>query len=466
MEILRKRRDIAFAAALIYALFSAAVLHSQAYLTRNYSIIDGMAGAALNIFGQDEPAYNFKGGAWKAPLFYLIAAIILAGLVFCIIKYISKKRYAAHLEQQFNERTRELEESRTYFSNIFENAHDAIIIFRPGDEVILDINRRGCELYGYDRSELIGMSLEGLSKDLKRGKEKIREVLEKGTVFNLETTQYRKDGSEMFLEINASVIESKGQRLIISINRDISERKRVEQQIKNSLKEKEVLLKEIHHRVKNNLQIISSLLDLQVGALDDERVLRVFQDSKSRIRSMAMIHENLYRSDDLARVDMTEYIQSLVGHFWGLYGTIQAGVTPRIEVENILLGIDVAIPIGLILTELFSNALKYAFPNGREGEIYILLKRNKEDTIDTITLIFKDNGVGFPAGLDVYNPRSLGLQLVNLLVQQISGAIQYKGSAGASFTITLPDPANTSNGQGGQGGQGREKEKTHDCDRR
>lgn len=460
MGILNKRRNIPFAAALIYALFSAAVLHSQAYLTRGYCIGDGMAGAALTVFGQDEPAYNFKGGAWKAPLFYLIAAIILAGLVFSIIKYIAKKRYAAHLEQRFNERTRELEESRTYFSNIFENAHDAIIIFRPEDEVILDINRRGCELYGYERCELIGMSMETLTKDVKRGKEKIREVLEKGTVFNLETTQYRKDGSEMFLEINASVIESKGQRLIISINRDISERKRVEQQIKNSLIEKEVLLKEIHHRVKNNLQIISSLLDLQVGALDDERILRVFRDSKSRIRSMAMIHENLYRSDDLARVDMTEYIQSLVGHFWGLYGTIQTGVTPRIEVENILLGIDVAIPIGLILTELFSNALKYAFPNGREGEIYILLKRNKEDTI---TLIFKDNGVGFPAGLDVYNPRSLGLQLINLLVQQISGAIQYKGSAGASFTITLPDPANTSNGQGGQG---REKEKTHDCDGR
>lgn len=392
---------------------------------------------------------TIKNPLWKTPLFYLLMVIILAGLFFNTAKYLSKKRYAAHLEQQVNERTRELEESRTYFSNIFENAHDAIIIFLPDDEVILDINRRGCELYGFDRSELIGMSLESISKNVEQGKKRIREVLEKGKVFSFETTQYRKDGSEMSLEINASVIESKGQKLIISINRDITERKRTEQQIKNSLKEKEVLLKEIHHRVKNNLQIISSLVDLQAGALEDERIIRVFQDSKSRIRAMAMIHENLYRSDDLARVDMADYIEALVGHFWGLYGTINAAVTPSIRVENISLGIDIAIPIGLILTELFSNALKYAFPNGREGEIHIQLKRNNKDTI---TLIFKDNGVGFPAGMDVHNPRSLGLQLVNLLVQQISGTIEYDGSAGASFNITLLYPSNAPTGQG------REKE--------
>lgn len=381
------------------------------------------------------PVIFIKNPWWKTPVFYLLIISVFGALLFNMTKYISKRRHAAQLEAQVRERTRELEVSRKYFSNIFENAHDAIILLEPADEVVLDVNQRACELYGFDRSEFIGMSLEKISKDVGGGKGKIQQTLNKGTYLNFETVQYRKDGSEMFLEVNASVIPFKGEKAILSINRDITERKRAEEQIKNSLKEKEVLLKEIHHRVKNNLQIILSLLDLQVESLEDGNILRMYQDSKDRIRSMALIHENLYQSEDLAHIDMEGYIESLIGYLWSAYGTPSTPVSPQLRVEDISLGIDMAIPIGLILTELFSNALKYAFPSGRKGEIFIQLQPGDGNTI---SLVFRDNGVGFPPDVAPLSQQSLGLQLVNLLTQQLNGAVEIGGSAGVSFTFSFP----------------------------
>ena len=139
-----------------------------------------------------------------------------------------------------------------------------------------------------------------------------------------------------------------------------------------SLEEKEILLKEIHHRVKNNLQIISSLLDLQVDTLEiprDSKVLKVFQESKDRIRSMTLIHENLYQAGDLVRIDVPEYIRDLVDHFINTYGSLMERITPRLQVDHISLNMDIAIPIGLILSELITNALKHAFPHDEKGEI-------------------------------------------------------------------------------------------------
>lgn len=372
---------------------------------------------------------------WGSWWFYLITFPLLVVFLSAFERYISKKRYASRLEVQVRRRTEQLEVSEHEFKNIFEHAHDAIIIFSPDNEIVLDVNQRACEIYGFPRVEFIGMSLESISKDVSRGEAKLREVLQCRRYLNFETVQYKKSGEEMLLEINASVIDYRGKTAVLTLNRDISERRQAEQQIKNSLKEKEILLKEIHHRVKNNLQIILSLLDLQAESLEDPETLRVFQDSKDRIRSMALIHENLYQSEDLGRIDISDYVGKLVEYFWGLYGGLGVSINPMLQVENISLGIDTALPIGLILTELFSNSLKYAFPGGDGGTIDIRLYKTGDGEL---TLNFEDNGVGFPDGVDFYNSRSLGLQLVNILANQVNGTVDFSGDRGVCFKLTFP----------------------------
>jgi two-component sensor histidine kinase len=195
-----------------------------------------------------------------------------------------------------------------------------------------------------------------------------------------------------------------------------------------------VLLKEIHHRVKNNLQIISSLLNLQSDNIDLADPARTFRESQDRIRSMALIHEKLYRSGDVARIDFREYVESLTS---GLYRSYFPGPGVRIfaDVENVSLDIDLAVSCGLIINELVSNALKYAFPDGRAGKIHVSLAGDG----DSYTLTVSDDGVGLPPGLDFRDTPSLGLQLVNTLVGQLEGTIELDSAEGTRFKITFAE---------------------------
>lgn len=217
------------------------------------------------------------------------------------------------------------------------------------------------------------------------------------------------------------------------LKQEIVERKRVEEQIKASLKEKEVLLKEIHHRVKNNLQVISSLLNLQCRSITDEQTLAIFQESQHRVESMAYIHEQLYQSKDLSRIDFAEYIRKLAANLFCAYEASTNAITLKIDSENVLLDIQAAIPCGLIVNELVSNSLKYAFSTDKKGEISI--EFNSVD--DNFTLIVSDNGKGFPQDLDFRNTESLGLQLVNALTEQLEGNIELDNSIGTEFKITF-----------------------------
>jgi len=218
---------------------------------------------------------------------------------------------------------------------------------------------------------------------------------------------------------------------------DITERKQAEAQLQASLREKEMLLKEIHHRVKNNLQVVSSLLALQADSVADARARQMFQDSVSRIRAMSLIHERLYRAKDLASIDACEYVRDLVAHLFSLYASPARVVRSYVRVDDLSLGIDTAIPCGLLLTELVSNVLKHAYPPewGREGRIDVELRAAKEGWL---TLTVGDDGVGLPADLDLKQAQSLGLQLVNLLAGQLKGTVALDRSAGTTFRITFP----------------------------
>ncbi|MFN6480122.1 sensor histidine kinase [Nostoc sp. DedQUE07] len=213
------------------------------------------------------------------------------------------------------------------------------------------------------------------------------------------------------------------------------ERKQAEEQIKASLQEKEVLLKEIHHRVKNNLQIISSLLNLQAEYLKDNQALEVFKDSQNRIESMALIHEKLYQSQDLARINFADYIQDLVTNLFYSYNVNSSAITLKMNVEEVFLAIDAAIPCGLIINELISNSLKYAFPQTEGGEISIDFRF---DGVNLYILAISDNGVGFAQNFDFHNTESLGLRLVKGLTHQLKGNIDFSSNNGVKYKIIFP----------------------------
>ena len=221
-----------------------------------------------------------------------------------------------------------------------------------------------------------------------------------------------------------------------ALQAEIAERKRVEEQIKASLREKEVLLKEIHHRVKNNLQVVSSMLQLQSRSIKDEETAEMFQESRNRVRSMALVHERLYQSKDLARVDFARYIRNLASYLGRSYGVNTNVIQLKTNLHDVFLGVDTAIPCGLILNELVSNCLKHAFPDGREGEIRIELR---SDGNGEFTLMVSDNGVGLLEDLDFRNTESLGLQLVNTLVNQLEGTIELDRRGGTAFKITFAE---------------------------
>jgi len=205
------------------------------------------------------------------------------------------------------------------------------------------------------------------------------------------------------------------------------------EELKISLEEKEVLLKEVHHRVKNNLQVISSLLNLQAGYIENKKDLAVFRDSQSRVRSMALIHEKLYKSQNLSTIDFSEYVRSLVSELYNSYGANADIISIDVNAKDINLDIDLAVPFGLIVNELVSNSLKYAFPKKRRGNIKIKMSADDGNYI----LVVKDDGIGLPTGLDFDNTKTLGLQLVKTLVEQIEGVVEIKRDKGVGFIITF-----------------------------
>lgn len=218
---------------------------------------------------------------------------------------------------------------------------------------------------------------------------------------------------------------------------EILERMRVEEQIKASLQEKDVLMKEIHHRVKNNLQVISSLLNLQMQKVSDATTLEILRESQNRVRSMALIHEKLYQSSDLARIDFATYVRNMAGYLVRSYGTQTRRVGIHIQTDEVPLVINLAVPCGLILNELISNCLKHAFPDDRDGQITICLQRIGSQRV---ALVVQDNGVGIPPDVNIWETKSLGMQLVQTLIRQIGGSIDLEQDQGSKFTITFDLP--------------------------
>ncbi len=221
-----------------------------------------------------------------------------------------------------------------------------------------------------------------------------------------------------------------------SLALEARDRKQVEEQMQASLQEKEVLLREIHHRVKNNLHIISNLLDLQSDSIQDEKLFSLFSDSQSRIQSMALIHEQLYQSNDLGRVNFGEYIHRLVDHLFLSLSPELMGIELVIHVESIHLNIETAIPGGLLINELVTNSLKHAFPNGRSGKVTITLHQDEEQKLH---LKISDDGIGIPPEIDWQNSPSLGLKLVHILSKQLRAKVNWELNSGTFIEMIFSE---------------------------
>lgn len=216
------------------------------------------------------------------------------------------------------------------------------------------------------------------------------------------------------------------------LRNEVQQRKEAQEKINNSLQEKVVLLREIHHRVKNNLQVISSLLNLQSSYIEDAKALEIFRESQNRVRSMALIHEKLYQSKDLNKVDFSEYIDSLTSDLIRSYNIDRSRIKFKSNVQEILLGVDTAILCGLIINELISNSFKHAFPEDVSGEVAVELSKRESEKYE---LIVRDNGVGLPEYIDYKNTDSLGLQLVVSLTDQLGGDISLTRNGCTEFKI-------------------------------
>lgn len=225
----------------------------------------------------------------------------------------------------------------------------------------------------------------------------------------------------------------------ILLHQEVVERKQAESKLINSLEEKEILLKEIYHRVKNNLLVVSSMLELQTNCIEDPDMIRLFQNSQSRIHSMALVHEQLYRSKNLKELDLSVYIKALVDKLSNSYDITEEGINFSLDTEEIYLNIETAHSCGLIINELIANALEHAFPEGKTGNIWVSLTRDKNDENSQILLQIKDDGVGIPKDFDYFNSDSLGLKLVHILTRQIEGEIEIVTTKGTCFTITFSE---------------------------
>ncbi len=333
-----------------------------------------------------------------------------------------------------------LKEREEQINAIFNTVISGIILVDT--EGVIDFaNQHMTEMFGFKLQELIGMPYLDLTTDKVRAAAETNMLnLIKGEIDHVfEEREYqRKDGSVFWGNLSKTRILNEDGSLkgLIGVITDISDSKKDSEALKDSLKEKDSLLREIHHRVKNNMQIISSLLNLQMQHEDLDETLNVLKESQGRVKTMAMIHEKLYQSPSFTDINFKEYLERLVFDIFYSYGIKTGTIAAVLDIEDILLNIETAIPLGLIVNELVTNSVKYAFPIN-EGTISIKLRSQPKE--NKMELNISDDGIGLPEDLDFKNTDSLGLQLVNSLVDQLEGKIDLDRKKGTEFKITFKE---------------------------
>ncbi len=376
-----------------------------------------------------------------APLRIRVATLAFAFIVLCFGIAIALLFWLKQREAHFYKKQYEIEHDHLALVRHFEYLHkyaNDIIFLADLDHRVVESNERASAAYGYTQEELKGLRIPDLRAPQARPQfaGTMREAERTGGLV-YETVHQRKGGAVFPVEVSLRILDIDGVRYHQAIIRDISERKKTEERIMETLREKEVLLREIHHRVKNNMQVISSLLSLQSQRFTDAEVREAFHESQDRIRSMALVHEKLYQTRDLSRIDFSEYIKSLTSFLFRTYQTEGTRITLKLDLDRTSLDVNAAIPCGLILNELVLNSLKHAFPGDRKGEITVSLHESEGGMI---RLAVHDDGVGIPEGVEFGHTDTLGLQIISLLTEQLDGRIDIRRDGGTTFTLSFRLP--------------------------
>lgn len=331
----------------------------------------------------------------------------------------------------------ELRASEAKYRHLFESSLEGVYQTTL-DGRILSANPACLRMFGFDSLEdYKSTPIQDLYANPEDRKEFLQAMERDGEVRHHELRLRRKDGSTFYALVNARAVrDDGGNTLFEGILTDISGQKANEAALAAALAEKEVLIREIHHRVKNNMQVISSLLNLQSRYLKHPDDVEIFKESQRRIRSMALIHEKLYRSNNLAQIEFGDYLQSLVQNLIAAHQKSPGRIDLRLDLEEVFLDLQTAIPCGLIVNELIMNSLKHGFPGDRSGEIRIGL-RIAED--GEIRLKIGDNGIGLPAGFDIKAVDSMGMQIITLLIEQIESRLEIDQTRGAEFLLIFKE---------------------------
>jgi len=437
-------------------------------ILKEHGVVSGMS----VLIGSREKPFGVLGAhCTKKRKFTEEDAYFLSSVAFLLAEKIEHmhaeeelKQHKEHLEELVRERTSELTKTNEMLSkeisgrkeveralqnnvNFLEAFLDAIpapVFYRNLDYIYQGCNEMFAgHVLGLPKGEVIGHSMydfkEEFSEEMVRISEHFdRLLLEEGKSLPHEfQIRCAEDGRVRdFISHKATYSNVAGDIIgIVGVLLDITERKKAEEAL---LKTEKIRKKEIHHRIKNNLQVISSLLSLQAEQFSDEKVMEAFRDSQNRVVSMSLIHEELYKTRENGEVetlDFTAYLRKLATDLLRSYKVGNKDIHLKLDLENVSLGMDTAIPLGIIVNELVSNSLKHAFPGGRDGEIDVKLQRAENDHDHQFTLIVSDDGVGLPEDFDYRDATSLGLQLVNTLVEQIDGCIELERDAGTKFKI-------------------------------
>jgi len=331
-----------------------------------------------------------------------------------------------------------IREGEERFEAIFNTSPDAIVILDMETKKIADVNEGFVTLSGYRKDEVIGKTTEAVGVwEASAQKDEFYRILDKmGFIDGLECRFVLKDGSLEKGLLSARPLQLKGRPYLLVTVRDVSSLLETQKKLRASVAEKEVLLREVHHRVKNNLQVIMGLLNLQEHHIEDEQGRQIFKESQNRILTMSLIHEVLYQSRDLARINFRDYLVSLTNNLFSSYGISRERISLDLDIETTEVVVDTAIPCGLIINELVTNALKHAFPKGRKGSISVTFKRRKPSGY---LLEVRDDGVGLSRDLDVCKAGSLGLQLVVILLEQLKGKLEIDSRGGATFRMEFDE---------------------------
>lgn len=340
-------------------------------------------------------------------------------------------------QKRTEEVIRESEERyRSLFENMIEGFAFCKMIYEDGcptDFQYLQVNKSFEKMTGL--KDVIGKNVSTLIANLKETNPELFEI------YGRVALKGKTEKFETFLPALDTwfviSVYSPAPEYFIAIFEDITERKFAEQAVRASLKEKEVLLRELYHRTKNNMQVISSLIGLKSASINNPEIINILLDMRNRIQTIALVHQKLYQSQNLSLVDLKEYITDLVQLIANSYSNEKSNITFKLELENVNVLIDTAVPCGLIINELISNSFKHAFPDNRAGNIRVQLKKVEEETIE---LIISDNGIGIPDGFDFMNNNTLGMQLFHTIaLEQLMGDIKIESKHGVAFTIRFKD---------------------------